>query len=65
MPATVSRVEVSSGGGISDAEGTRRWPRCSKKLRYVSRISADFMNAGAYLIVPWPTTVSPLISTAA
>ena len=33
MPAIVSRVEVSSGAGISDAEGMRRWPRSSKKDR--------------------------------
>ncbi len=33
MPAIVSRVEVSSGAGISDAEGTRRCPRCSKNDR--------------------------------
>ncbi len=33
IPAIVSSVEVSSGAGISDAEGTRRWPRSSKKDR--------------------------------
>ncbi len=33
MPATVRSVEVSSGGGISEADGTRRWPRSSKNAR--------------------------------
>ena len=30
IPATVSSVDVSSGGGTSDADGTRRCPRSSK-----------------------------------
>ena len=33
MPAIVNRVDVSSGAGISDAEGMRRCPRSSKKDR--------------------------------
>ncbi len=33
IPAIVSRVEVSSGAGISDADGTRRCPRSSKNDR--------------------------------
>ena len=41
IPAIVSRVEVSSGAGISDAEGTRRCPRSSKNERKVSRISSE------------------------
>ena len=44
IPATVSRVEVSSGAGTSDADGTRRWPRCSKKERNVSRISSELIG---------------------
>jgi hypothetical protein len=43
MPAIVRRVEVSSGAGISDADGTRRCPRSSKNERYASRISLVFM----------------------
>jgi hypothetical protein len=45
IPATVSSVEVSSGAGISEADGSRRWPRSVKKLRYVSRISLVFIEA--------------------
>ena len=42
IPATVRSVEVSSGAGISDADGTRRWSRSSKNERYASRISLVF-----------------------
>ena len=33
IPATVKSTERSLGGGTSDAEGTRTWPRSSKKRR--------------------------------
>src|SRR5918992_5872646 len=39
MPALISSVEVSSGGGISGAEGSRRWPLDSKYRRKPSRSS--------------------------
>ena len=40
MPAEMKSVEGSSGGGISDHEGKRRWPRSSKNDRNPSRSSA-------------------------
>src|SRR5918997_5863816 len=51
MPAVVSSTDGSYEGGTSDAEGTRRWPRSSKKDRKSSRISAavmasEFMRRG-------------------
>ncbi len=33
MPATVNSAEESCAEGTSDADGTRLWPRSSKKLR--------------------------------
>ena len=44
MPAVVSSTDGSYEGGTSEAEGTRRWPRSSKKERKVSRIAAAFMT---------------------
>ena len=74
IPATVRSVEVSSGAGISDAEGTRRWPRSSKNERYASRISAgrSFIGGAVSLgsaiayeaMVAWPTTIAPSIRQA-
>ena len=50
MPAVVSRTDGSYVAGTSDADARRRWPRCSKKERKVSRISS--------LVVPvMPTSV--------
>src|SRR5581483_2545673 len=42
IPAFVSR-SPDSGGGIRLEEGTRRWPRSSKKRRNVSRIRRPSM----------------------
>jgi hypothetical protein len=47
MPATVSSAEGSRAEGTSDAEGMRRWPRSSKKLRNRSRISSDVILEGS------------------
>ncbi len=80
IPATVSRVDVSVGAGISEAEGTRRCSRPSKNDRYVSRICAEFMvhpsrcercrlrnrtpGVPDQAMVPWPTMRSPSSRTA-
>ncbi len=47
MPAVISSTERSVGGGTSEAEGRRRWPRSSKKLRNVSRIWSEVIAGGA------------------
>src|SRR5579875_460027 len=43
IPAMVNRTDGSYSAGMSDAEGTRRWPSDSKNDRYVSRISSVLM----------------------
>ena len=40
MPALMSSVDVSSGGGITGADGSRVWLFSSKKRRKPSRMSA-------------------------
>jgi len=40
MPAEMKSVDGSSGGGISENEGNRRWSRASKNERNPSRSSA-------------------------
>ena len=40
----VSSAEGSWADGTSEAEGMRRWPRSSKKLRYRSRISSEVIT---------------------
>jgi hypothetical protein len=45
MPAVVNSSVYSSGGGISDEEGTRRCPRSSKKRVKSKRISDEFIVA--------------------
>ena len=41
MPAVVSSTDGSNVAGTSEADGRRRWPRCSKYDRKVSRISSE------------------------
>ena len=41
--AVVSKTVASLSAGISEAEGIRKCPCCSKNDRYVSRISFEFM----------------------
>ena len=48
MPAVVRSVEWSSARGISDADGTRRWPFSSKKARNASRSSGVVRITGFY-----------------
>src|SRR3954469_13566976 len=47
MPAVVSSTDGSWTEGTSEAEGTIRCPRSSKKVRKVRRISFEFI--GSYL----------------
>ena len=44
IPAVVSSTDGSYEGGTSDADGTRRWSRSSKKRQERSRISAAFIG---------------------
>src|SRR5215471_14839513 len=44
MPAFVKR-SVGSSAGINEDDGTRRWPRSSKKRRNRSLTSVDFIPA--------------------
>ena len=46
MPAVVSRVEWSSGRGISGHEGSRLWPFSSMKERKPSLSSAEVRTPG-------------------
>ena len=41
MPAVVSSTDWSSAEGTSEAEGTARWPRSTKKSVKARRISSD------------------------
>ncbi len=50
MPAFVSR-SPDSGGGISDDERTRVWPRSSKNERNVSRILSPSIRGWSLAVV--------------
>ena len=45
IPAEMKSVEGSSGGGMSDHDGKRMWPRPSKNSRKPSRSSAVVFTA--------------------